>query len=207
MDTESVGPWTRSLQSKQTSCLQGEDWWQNPSQWDYHGTTGLNRIAEPPSPVTYLYKGASGIIRMADKYHTSVSDKHGLQCHRPLQYSFTAVRVKDTFNVCVCDSKIMNLRVKDTFIMCVIQESWTGNACLRTKTGDHNTWLYSAQNYTQLKAPPKVELKVNGSKQPWPLQLDVCVLGFLLAYLSVILLNSIISLHGVSLNYCAEKYF
>lgn len=119
----SVGPWTRSLQSKQTSCLQGEDWWQNPSQWDYRGTTGLNRIAEPPSPVTYLYKGASGIIRMADKYHTSVSDKHGLQCHRPLPYSFTAVRVKDTFNVCVCDSKIMNLRVKDTFIMCVIQES------------------------------------------------------------------------------------
>lgn len=124
VDTESVGPWTRSLQSKQTSCLQEEDWWQNPSQWDYRGTTGLNRIAEPPSPVTYLYKGASGIIRMANKYHTPISDKHGLQCHRPLQYFFTAVRVKDTFSVCVwfqnhefvsqrhfyyvCDSKIMN---------------------------------------------------------------------------------------------------
>lgn len=197
MDTESVGPWTQSLQSKQTSCLQGEDWWQNPSQWDYRGTTGLNRIAEPPSPVTYLYKGASGIIRMADKYHTPISDKHGLQCHRPLQYSFTAVRVKDTFSVCVwfqnhefasqrhfyyvCDSRIMNRKY-----MLKNQNRWP--------------------RYLAILSPkkPHLKVKVNGSKQPWPLQLDVCI-GFLTGLSVRILLNSIISLHGVSLNYCTAK--
>ena len=45
---EDHGSWTQSFWSKQTSCLNSGDWWQNPSQQDYRRTTGLNRIRWGP---------------------------------------------------------------------------------------------------------------------------------------------------------------